>query len=240
MPADGPRLALIAHDGKKADLLAFVTFNRDRLRQCRLVATRSTGELLASKAGLDVDCVESGPLGGDAQIAAQVVEGRVDAVIFIVDPLDAHPHDPDIRTLLRNLQRAWRAARDQRGHRRSSGQLAAAVGRIGLIAIVAPDQAVSSDVRLGRTKLRRTKGSKLEMSYDMLEPGQGTFVLRRWLHVSGAEPVKRPDRWMELLDRAHAVAGSRRGYSRAARTLDQPADGTDGQLEIAPDRSYEL
>jgi methylglyoxal synthase len=96
-----PCVALIAHDGKKADLLAFVTFNRTRLGQCRLLATRSTGELLAGKAGLQVECVRSGPLGGDAQIAARVVDGGVDAVIFIVDPLDAHPHDPDIRTLLR-------------------------------------------------------------------------------------------------------------------------------------------
>jgi methylglyoxal synthase len=96
-----PRLALIAHDGKKADLLAFAMYNRVRLQGCRLVATRSTGELLESKAGLVVERTESGPLGGDAQVAAQVVEGRVDAVIFIVDPLDRHPHEPDIQTLLR-------------------------------------------------------------------------------------------------------------------------------------------
>jgi methylglyoxal synthase len=96
-----PRLALIAHDGKKADLLAFATYNRALLGRCRLVATRSTGELLSSKAGLEVESVESGPFGGDVQIAARIVDGQIDAVIFLVDPLDAHPHDPDIRTLLR-------------------------------------------------------------------------------------------------------------------------------------------
>lgn len=96
-----PRLALIAHDGKKADLLAFATYNRSRLEKCRLVATRSTGRLLIEKVGLVVDCLESGPLGGDAQIANRVVERQIDAVIFIVDPLDKHPHEPDIQTLLR-------------------------------------------------------------------------------------------------------------------------------------------
>jgi len=96
-----PCIALVAHDGKKADLLAFATFNRGSLERCHLVATRSTGELLRHRAGLQVECLESGPLGGDVQIAARVVAGEVDAVIFIVDPLDSHPHDPDIRTLLR-------------------------------------------------------------------------------------------------------------------------------------------
>jgi len=96
-----PCIALIAHDSKKADLLAFATFNRSSLERCHLVATRSTGELLRHRVGLQVECLESGPLGGDVQIAARVVEGEVDAVIFIVDPLDSHPHDPDIRTLLR-------------------------------------------------------------------------------------------------------------------------------------------
>jgi methylglyoxal synthase len=96
-----PRLAIIAHDGKKADLVAFATFNRDRLAEFQLVATGSTGKLLATKVGLDVECVESGPVGGDVQIANRVVEGEVDAVVFMVDPLDKHPHEPDIQTLLR-------------------------------------------------------------------------------------------------------------------------------------------
>jgi len=96
-----PRIAIIAHDGKKADLVAFATFNRDRLKECRILATSTTGRLLADKVGLEVEPFESGPLGGDVQIASRVVEGEVDAVIFIVDPLDKHPHDPDIQTLLR-------------------------------------------------------------------------------------------------------------------------------------------
>ena len=94
-------IALIAHDGKKADMVAFATFNRERLRNYQLVATASTGRLLIDKVGLIVECVASGPLGGDAQIGARVVTGEIGAVIFFVDPLDKHPHDPDIQTLLR-------------------------------------------------------------------------------------------------------------------------------------------
>ncbi len=94
-------LALIAHDGKKVDLVAWSTFNRDTLAQFRLVATRHTAELMRQKVGLDVEALRSGPEGGDAQIAARVAEDRVDAVFFFVDPLSAQPHDPDIRALLR-------------------------------------------------------------------------------------------------------------------------------------------
>jgi methylglyoxal synthase len=96
-----PRVAIIAHDGKKADMVAFATFNRERLKRCQLIATGTTGRLLVEKVGLAVERVESGPHGGDAQIASRVVEGLVDAVLFIVDPLDKHPHDPDIQTLMR-------------------------------------------------------------------------------------------------------------------------------------------
>ena len=95
------RLAIIAHDGKKADLVAFAAFNRERLAEFQLVATSSTGKLLADKVGLEFECLESGPVGGDVQMANRVVEGEVDAVIFMVDPLGQHPHDPDIQTLLR-------------------------------------------------------------------------------------------------------------------------------------------
>jgi methylglyoxal synthase len=94
-------IAMIAHDGKKADLIAFATYNREKLKQHQLLATESTGKLLQSKVGLETDLVLPGPLGGDAQIAAQVVTGEVQAVIFFVDPLDKHPHEPDIQTLLR-------------------------------------------------------------------------------------------------------------------------------------------
>src|SRR4030088_1526286 len=96
-----PRVAIIAHDGKKADLVAFATFNRERLKRCQLIATGTTGRLLVEKVGLAVERLESGPHGGDVQIANRVVEGAVDAVLFIVDPLDKHPHDPDIQTLMR-------------------------------------------------------------------------------------------------------------------------------------------
>ena len=94
-------IAMIAHDGKKADMVAFATYNRDKLQQFRLLATESTGRLLIEKVGLEVELVLAGPLGGDAQIASQVVTGTVHAVFFFVDALDKHPHDPDIQTLLR-------------------------------------------------------------------------------------------------------------------------------------------
>jgi len=94
-------LALIAHDGKKDEMVAFVRAHRERLRGYSLIATGTTGTHVADAAGLAVERMLSGPLGGDAQIAARVAEGRVDVVIFLVDPLYAHPHEPDIRTLLR-------------------------------------------------------------------------------------------------------------------------------------------
>jgi methylglyoxal synthase len=95
------KLAIIAHDGRKADLIAWATYNRQRLTEFELVATATTGTLLRDKVGLDVESVLSGPMGGDAQIAAMVAEGRIRAVIFFVDPLSAHPHDPDIQTVMR-------------------------------------------------------------------------------------------------------------------------------------------
>jgi methylglyoxal synthase len=95
------RLAVIAHDGKKADLIAWATYNRERLAAFDLVATATTGALLRDKVGLDVESVLSGPMGGDTQIAALVAEGRIHAVFFFVDPLSAHPHDPDIQAVLR-------------------------------------------------------------------------------------------------------------------------------------------
>jgi methylglyoxal synthase len=95
------RLAVVAHDNKKVDLVAWATFNRGTLAQFVTVATGHTARLLQEKVGLDVEAVLSGPEGGDAQIAARVATKGVDAVFFFVDPLSAQPHDPDIRALLR-------------------------------------------------------------------------------------------------------------------------------------------
>jgi methylglyoxal synthase len=94
-------LALIAHDNKKVDLVAWATFNRDTLARFRLVGTGHTARLVAAKVGIDVEQLLSGPEGGDAQIAAMVATGSVSAVFFFVDPRSAQPHDPDIRALLR-------------------------------------------------------------------------------------------------------------------------------------------
>ncbi len=94
-------IALIAHDRKKADMVAFATFNREKLSRYHLIATGTTGKMLQEKVGLEVERMLSGPLGGDAQIAARVAEGKVHGVIFLLDPLDKHPHEPDIQTLLR-------------------------------------------------------------------------------------------------------------------------------------------
>lgn len=95
------KLALIAHDHKKVDLVAWATFNRDTLAGFSLVATRHTARLIRDKVGLEVEELLSGPEGGDAQIAARVAMGSLDVVFFFVDPLSAQPHDPDIRALLR-------------------------------------------------------------------------------------------------------------------------------------------
>jgi len=94
-------LALIAHDNKKVDFVAWATYNRETLAQFNLIATRHTARLVRDKVGLEIDELLSGPEGGDAQIAALVATGAVDVVFFFVDPLWAQPHDPDIRALLR-------------------------------------------------------------------------------------------------------------------------------------------
>lgn len=94
-------IALIAHDGKKEEMVRFARSNRRQLEQYTLIATGTTGERLRQATGLPVERMLSGPYGGDAQIAAQVAEGHVVCVIFLVDPLYAHPHEPDIQGLLR-------------------------------------------------------------------------------------------------------------------------------------------
>ncbi len=94
-------LALIAHDNKKVDLVAWATFNRDTLARFHLIGTGHTARLVTAKVGLDIESLLSGPDGGDAQIAAMVATGQVNGVFFFVDPRSAQPHDPDIRALLR-------------------------------------------------------------------------------------------------------------------------------------------
>jgi len=94
-------IALIAHDNKKRDLLEWAKFNLDVLRRHKICATGTTGALLASELGLEVTRFKSGPLGGDQQIGARIAEGSIDFVIFFWDPLEPHPHDTDVKALLR-------------------------------------------------------------------------------------------------------------------------------------------
>lgn len=100
MVARTPTLALVAHDGKKASLISFAKQHADVLRRFRLVATGTTGKMLQDQVGLEVTRYMSGPLGGDVQIASRIAEEEIYGVIFFVDPLDKHPHEPDIQTLL--------------------------------------------------------------------------------------------------------------------------------------------
>jgi len=95
------RIALIAHDNRKQDLLEWARYNRGTLAHHALFATGTTGNLLQSELGLDVTLFLSGPLGGDQQVGAGIAESRIDFVIFFWDPLEPHPHDVDVKALLR-------------------------------------------------------------------------------------------------------------------------------------------
>ncbi len=94
-------IALIAHDSRKDDLLDWVGYNRAVLLEHELVATGTTGGLVQARWGLPVARLKSGPLGGDQQMGAKIAGGELDVLVFFWDPLEPHPHEPDVRALLR-------------------------------------------------------------------------------------------------------------------------------------------
>lgn len=97
-------IALIAHDNKKADMIEWCEKNKKILKHHFLCGTGTTAKMITDRTGLPVRGYNSGPLGGDQQIGAKIVEGRIDFIIFFSDPLTAQPHDPDVKALLRIAQ----------------------------------------------------------------------------------------------------------------------------------------
>jgi len=95
------RIALVAHDGRKRDMREWAEFNRDLLAEHSLFATGTTGRMLSEEVGLPVTRFHSGPLGGDQQIGARIADGEIDLLVFFWDPLEPHPHDHDVKALLR-------------------------------------------------------------------------------------------------------------------------------------------